>query len=373
MAKRLMQGNEACLAGAIAAGMSFFACYPITPSTEIAEAAARQLPPLGGRFIQMEDEIASMGAIIGAALTGRKSMGATSGPGFSLKQECIGYAAITEVPCVVANVMRAGPSTGIPTAPAQGDVMQARWGSHGDYPAIALAPSSVSEIFDLTVRAFNLAEKYRTPVIIMYDEVIGHMREAIEIPDASTIKVVDRARPTGDPKKYLAFDAPMGQSAPLADFGSGYPYHVTGLTHDIEGFTTANPEKVDFLIRRLQSKITMNLDDILAWEESNVEDAEILIVGYGISARTARSAMIQAREQGIKVGMFRPITIWPFPEDALRRAAKGKKVIVPEMNMGQLAHEIERVIRDDIIGVFQVDGEPIKPAVILEAIKGVKA
>jgi 2-oxoglutarate ferredoxin oxidoreductase subunit alpha len=364
------------MAGAIAAGVDFFAGYPITPSTEVAEQAAELLPPIGGRFIQMEDEIASMGAIIGAALTGRKAMTATSGPGFSLKQECIGYAAITEVPCVIVNVQRAGPSTGIPTAPAQGDVMQARWGSHGDYPAVALCPSSVSETFDLTVRAVNLAERYRTPVVVLLDEIVGHMREEITIPDTKDVKREDRSRPTCDPKDYKPYDSALGEVAPLADFGSGYPYHVTGLSHDKEGFTTAKAPEVDFMIRHLKAKIENNLEDILAWEEFNIEDADIVLVAYGITARAARAAMRMARAEGIKVGLFRPITIWPFPEAALLKAAKGKKVIVPEMNMGQLALEIERIVKADICGVFQADGEPITPGRILQAVKeqqGVKA
>lgn len=374
MAKpKLMQGNEACVAGALAAGVDFFAGYPITPSTEIAELLAENLPLRGGRFIQMEDEIASMGAVIGASLTGRKAMTATSGPGFSLKQENLGYAAITEIPCVVVNVQRAGPSTGIPTAPAQGDVMQARWGTHGDHPTIALSPSSVSETFDLTVRAVNLAEQYRTPVILLLDEVVGHMREAIVLPEADTVKIVNRARPTCSPAEYKPYDAPQGASAPLADFGTGYPYHVTGLTHDRAGFTTSKPAEVDFMVRRLHSKIDMHLDDILLWEERDIDDADILLVAYGGTARSARAALKQARAEGLKVGMFRPISIWPFPAEALARAAVGKTVIVPEMNLGQLLLEVERVVRKDIIGVNQVDGEPINPAKILQAIREVKA
>lgn len=374
MAKpKLMQGNEACVEGALAAGVDFYAGYPITPSTEVAELLAEKLPLRGGRFVQMEDEIASMGAVIGASLTGRKAMTATSGPGFSLKQENLGYAAITEVPCVVVNVQRAGPSTGIPTAPAQGDVMQARWGTHGDHQIIALSPSSVSETFDLTVRAVNLAERYRTPVILLLDEIVGHMREAITLPDAKDVEIIDRKRPDCDPADYKAFDAPQGEVAPLADFGTGYPYHVTGLTHDREGFTTSKPAEVDFFIKRLHSKIEMHLDDICQWDELNVEDADILIVAYGGTARSARAAMKMARAEGIKVGLFRPITIWPFPAEALKKAAAGKTVIVPEMNMGQLALEIERVVRDDIIGVFQADGQPLEPKKIYEAIKGVKA
>ena len=374
MAKpKLMQGNEACVEGALAAGVDFYAGYPITPSTEIAELLAEKLPPTGGRFIQMEDEIASMGAIIGASLTGRKAMTATSGPGFSLKQENLGYAVITEVPCVVVNVQRAGPSTGIPTAPAQGDVMQARWGTHGDHPAIALSPSSVSETFHLTVRAVNLSEKYRTPVILLLDEIVGHMREAIVLPESDQVDIVNRARPTCDPADYLPNDAPQGASAPLADFGTGYPYHVTGLTHDRAGFTTSKASEVDFFIRRLHSKIDDHLDDICMWENIQVEDADVVIVAYGGTARSAKAAMKLARAEGKKVGIFRPISIWPFPSEALLSATQGKEVIVAEMNLGQLSLEVERIVKRDIIGVYQVDGQPMEPNRILEAIRGVKA
>lgn len=370
---KLVQGNEACVAGALAAGCSFFAGYPITPSTEIAELLAENLPKFGGRFIQMEDEISSMGAVIGASLTGRKSMTATSGPGFSLKQENIGFAVITEVPCVIVDVQRAGPSTGVPTAPAQGDVMQARWGTHGDHPMIALSPSSVRETFDLTVRAFNLSEKYRTPVILLLDEIVSHMRERMETPEPGTYEVIDRTKPTGSPADYSAYDAPDDGVAPLAPFGTGYHYHVTGLTHDKTGFATTKAPQVDAMIRRLHNKIDLHLDDVLQWEELFCEDADIVIVAYGCTVRSAKAAMEEARSGGYKVGLFRPITIWPFPAEALLHAAKGKKVIVPEMNLGQLRLEIERVLKQDVIGVNRVDGEPLNPQEIIDAIKGVQA
>jgi len=370
---KLIQGNEACVAGALAAGCSFFAGYPITPSTEIAELLAENLPKFGGRFIQMEDEISSMGAVIGASLTGRKSMTATSGPGFSLKQENIGFAVMTEVPCVIVDVQRAGPSTGVPTAPSQGDVMQARWGTHGDHPMIALSPSSVRETFDLTVRAFNLSEKYRTPVILLLDEIVSHMRERMVTPEPGTYEVIDRAKPTGSPEDYSAYDAPDDGAAPLAPFGTGYHYHVTGLTHDKSGFATTKPPLVDAMIRRLHNKINLHLDDVCQWEELFCEDADIVIVAYGCTARSAKAAMEEARSAGYKVGLFRPITIWPFPADALLRVAKGKKVIVPEMNLGQLRLEIERVLKQDVIGVNRVDGEPLNPQEIIDAIKGVQA
>lgn len=370
---KLMQGNEACVEGALAAGVGFYAGYPITPSTEIAELLAEKLVASGARFLQMEDEIASMGAVVGASLTGLKAMTATSGPGFSLKQENLGYAVMAEVPCVVVDVQRAGPSTGLPTSPAQGDVMQARWGTHGDHPMIALSPSSVREAFDLTVRAFNLAEKYRTPVILLMDEVIGHMREKIVIPERDEVEVINRVQPQGDKRSYKPNDASADGVAPLAAYGTGYRFHVTGLTHDRAGFPTSKPEEVDFFIRRIHNKIYNHLDDILAYETEGVEDADVLVVAYGCSARSTKAAIKEARSIGLKVGYFRPITIWPFPEEALKTAAAGKTVIVPEMNLGQLALEVERIVKTDVIGVNRVDGELITPKEILAAIKGVRA
>jgi 2-oxoglutarate ferredoxin oxidoreductase subunit alpha len=341
---RLMQGNEACVEGAIAAGMRFYAGYPITPSTEMAELSAEKLPLVGGKFMQMEDEIGGMAAIIGASLTGTKSMTATSGPGFSLKQENIGYAAIAEVPCVIVNVQRGGPSTGMPTSPAQGEVMQARWGTHGDRPVIALTPSSVRETFDLTVRAFNLAEKYRTPVILLMDEVIGHMREKVQLPDPAEIEIIDRKRPECSSEEYLPYKAEEDLVPPMADFGTGYRYHVTGLVHDETGFPSNSTAVADKLTRRLSNKVEMHREDILSWEEENTEDAEIIILSYGCVARSAKSAMKILRSKGIRVGIFRPISIWPFPEERLRElAGKVKTIIVPEMNLGQLVLEVERV------------------------------
>ncbi|HOM42649.1 MAG TPA: 2-oxoacid:acceptor oxidoreductase subunit alpha [Bacillota bacterium] len=341
---RLMQGNEACVEGAIAAGMRFYAGYPITPSTEIAELSAERLPLVGGRFMQMEDEIGGMAAIIGASLTGAKSMTATSGPGFSLKQENIGYASIAEVPCVIVNVQRGGPSTGMPTSPAQGEIMQARWGTHGDHPVIALTPSSVRETFDLTIKAFNFAEKYRTPVILLMDEVIGHMREKVQLPDISEIEIIDRKRPDCSSEEYLPYEADNDLVPPMADFGTGYRYHVTGLVHDETGFPSNSTAVADKLIRRLSNKIEIHRDEIESWEEENTEDAEVLILSYGCVARSSKSAMNILRERGIKAGTFRPITIWPFPEKRLRElAAKVKTIVVPEMNLGQLVLEVERI------------------------------
>lgn len=371
---RLMQGNEACVEGAIAAGMKFFAGYPITPSTEVAEISAEKLPRVGGRFIQMEDEIASMAAIVGASLAGSKSMTATSGPGFSLKQENIGYAALAEVPCVIVNVQRSGPSTGLPTSPAQGDIMQARWGTHGDHPIIALTPSSVRETFDLTVRAFNLSEKYRVPVILLMDEVIGHMRERVELPDASEIEIINRKKPAVGKDEYLPYKADEDLVPPMAYYGDGYRFHVTGLAHDETGFPTNNPAVADKLYKRLMDKIEMHKDDIVQWEEENTDDADIIIVSIGGVSRAADTAMKQLREKGVKVGTFRPITVWPFPEKRLLELAnKVKTFVVAEMNLGQMALEVERIIKDkaELKKVNKVNGEAIYPEEIIAKIEEV--
>lgn len=372
---KLLQGNEACVEGALAAGLSFFAGYPITPSTEIAEGMAERLPKVGGRFIQMEDEIASMAAVVGASLTGAKAMTATSGPGFSLKQENLGFAMLSEIPCVVVNVMRGGPSTGLPTSPAQSDVMQARWGTHGDHPVIAVYPSSVPETYELTIKAFNLAEKFRTPVILLMDEVIGHMRERIEIPDTPPVPIIDRKRPTGPKEGYLPFDNSQGDVPPLANFGEGYRFHVTGLIHDQNGFPTSAPAKVAALQNRLQNKIQNHLDEILMWETIDMEDAEVAVFAYGATARSAARAVRIAREQGIKVGLLRPITIWPFPDKLITEYASSlKALVVAEMNMGQLVNEVERAAqgRVPIKRVLQANGELISPDTILQAVLEVK-
>lgn len=371
---RLMQGNEACVEGAIAAGMRFFAGYPITPSTEIAEFSAEKLPLVGGRFIQMEDEIASMAAIIGASLAGVKSMTATSGPGFSLKQENIGYAALAEVPCVIVDVQRSGPSTGLPTSPAQGDIMQARWGTHGDHPIIALTPSSVRETFDLTVKAFNLSEKYRVPVILLMDEIIGHMRERVELPDISEIEVINRKKPTVSREEYLPYKADDDLIPPMACYGEGYRFHVTGLAHDETGFPTNNPAVADKLYRRIVDKIELHKDEIVEWEEQNTDDADIVIISIGGVARAADTAMKQLRQKGIKVGTYRPITVWPFPDKRLGELAdKVNTFVVAEMNLGQMALEVERIIKDKakLIKVNKVNGEAIYPEEIMEKIEEV--
>lgn len=370
----LMQGNEACVEGALAAGMRFYAGYPITPSTEIAEFSSVRLPQVGGRFIQMEDEISSMAAIIGASVAGTKSMTASSGPGISLKQENFGYACIAEVPCVVVNVQRSGPSTGLPTSPSQGDMMQAKWGTHGDHPVIALCPSSVRETFDLTVRAFNLAEKYRTPVLLMMDEIIGHLREGVEIPDASEIEVINRATESIDPKR--PYYVPEGEYVPaMKPFGQGQRYHITGLSHGETGFPTNSNEITHNLVRRLIDKVEMNKDDIVTYEEVNCDDADVVVVCYGGTARAAQTACQMAREQGVKAGMFRPITVWPFPTEQLEALSKKvKRIVVAEHNDGQILLEVQRVVKSncevDFIG--KIDGTVMTPSEILEKIGGNK-
>lgn len=369
---RLMQGNEALAEGALAAGARFFAGYPITPSSEIAEILSEKLPGLGGKFLQMEDEIAAMGAVIGASLTGLKSLTATSGPGFSLKQENLGLACMAEIPCVIVNVMRGGPSTGLPTSPSQSDVMQARWGTHGDHPIIVLVPCSVKETFHLAIRAFNLSEKYRTPVILLSDEIIGHMREPVELPDPSTIEVFARPKPSCPPEEYRPYAHTEEQICPLANFGEGYRYHVTGLFHNEAGFPTMEPELVQKSLYLMHHKIERNLDDIVVVENHLLEDAEIAIFTYGSPARSAKSAIRQARDQGIKVGMLRAQTLWPFPErEVVALCRHARTIIVPELNMGQMLLEVERVVqgRSKVVGLCRYDGEPITPAEILAKIK----
>lgn len=379
MAKKvaLLQGNQACAMGAIYAGCKFFGGYPITPSTEVAEAMSEELPKVGGHFIQMEDEIGAMAAIIGASLTGAKSLTATSGPGVSLKQENIGYACIAEVPCVIVNVMRGGPSTGMPTGPGQSDVMQARWGTHGDHAAIAVCPDSCQEIFTETVRAFNLAEKYRMPVQVLFDEIVGHMRERIEFPEPGDLEVIDRALPTVPPEEYKPYDAKsLTDVPPLASFGSEYRYHVTGLNKANDGFPTTKPDLVEFEERRQIAKVE-NPEaraDIESNEEFKLDDAEVVILAYGSSARSARYAVNELRDQGIKAGLFRPITIWPFPEKRVAELGKqAKGIVVPEMNLGQMIFEVERIVKNDcaLAGVNRVDGDPITPTQIIDQVKEV--
>jgi 2-oxoglutarate ferredoxin oxidoreductase subunit alpha len=370
----LLQGNEAIAEGALRAGCRFFAGYPITPATEISEVLSVRLPKTDGTFIQMEDEIASLGAVIGASLTGVKSMTATSGPGFSLMQENLGLAIIAEVPCVIVNVMRGGPSTGLPTFPAQGDVMQARWGTHGDHPIIVLSASTVRECYDMTIQAFNLSEKFRTPVILLIDEVVGHMREKMVLDDEEKIEIFNRVKPTMPPEWYIPYeDTPSGVS-PMANFGEGYRYHVTGLTHDVRGFPTSRPDEIGPFISRLHRKISSHFSEIHIAEFFKTEDAEITIVAYGCVARSAKRAVIEAREKGLKVGLLKLSTIWPFMRTAVEKALQTSKIlIVPEMNMGQISREVKRVNRGvaRVITLNKVDGTIITPMEILNRIQEV--
>jgi 2-oxoglutarate ferredoxin oxidoreductase subunit alpha len=369
----LLQGNEAIVEGALRAGCRFFAGYPITPATEISELLSVRLPKVDGTFIQMEDEIASLGAVIGASLAGAKAMTATSGPGFSLMQENLGFAIIAEVPCVVVNAMRGGPSTGLPTAPSQGDVMQARWGTHGDHPIIVLCPSTVRECFDLTIRAFNFSEKYRNPVVLLLDEIVAHMREKIVLEEAD-IPLFNRVQPTVPPEWYIPYeDTPRGIPA-MANFGEGYRYHVTGLVHDVRGFPTSRPDEIDPFIRRLFRKISQNFGEIQIGEFFHTEDAEVCLIAYGCVARSARRAVLEARERGQKVGLLKLITLWPFMRTAVEKVLEtNKTIIVPEMNLGQLSREVKRVNngRAKVFTLNRVDGEMITPQDILARIKEV--
>ncbi|MFH1983985.1 MAG: 2-oxoacid:acceptor oxidoreductase subunit alpha [Pseudomonadota bacterium] len=338
-----MTGDEACAEGALAAGCRFFGAYPITPATEIAERMSVRLPQMGGTFIQMEDEIAAMASILGAAWAGQKAMTSTSGPGFSLMMENIGLAVVTETPCVVVNVQRGGPSTGLPTMGAQADMMQARWGSHGDYQIIALAPSSAQEIFYLTITAFDLSETYRTPVLLMTDEVIGHMSEKVVIPEARAIKPLSRPKPKGRKDRFLLYKPGANGVAPMPAAGEGYNIHVTGLTHDEKGYPVMTVDAQKEMMARLTGKIIGNRDKIIMTDEHRLEDAEIVLVSYGISARTSLAAVAQARKKGLKVGLLRLITVWPFCEDRIRElAARIKGFVTVEINLGQIHLEVTR-------------------------------
>jgi 2-oxoglutarate ferredoxin oxidoreductase subunit alpha len=367
-----MNGDVACAEGAIAAGCRFFAGYPITPATEIAEHLSQRMPEFGGIYVQMEDEIASLAAVIGASYSGLKAMTATSGPGFSLMQENIGLAVMTEAPCVIVDVMRGGPSTGQPTMPGQQDVMQAKWGSHGDYGIIALTPSSVQEMFDLTVEAFNLSEAYRVPTLLMADEIVGHMWEKVIIPSQDKIEIVNRKKPTGPREEYLPFKPDDDLVPPMACFGEGYRFHATGLTHNEHGYPqTSSSEVQTKLVRRLCDKIQKNADKIVRVEEVMLEDADIVVVAYGIVARAALSAIRKAREKGIKAGLLRLITLWPFPEEQVARAAKNAKaIVVPEMNCGQMVREVERAAKETpVVFTSKLGEEPHTPLEILEVIR----
>jgi 2-oxoglutarate ferredoxin oxidoreductase subunit alpha len=368
------QGNEVVARAALAAGCRFYGGYPITPSSEIAAVMAQLLPEVGGCFVQMEDEIAAMGAVIGASLTGKKSLTATSGPGFSLKMEHIGYACIAEVPCVIVNVMRGGPSTGLPTALSQADVMQARWGTHGDHPTIALAPAFHREIYLSTIKCFNLSEKYRVPVMLMIDEVLGHMSEGMPIPDPSEYEVIDRVKPSVPPEEYLPYDTQFGDVPPMANYFEGYRFHVTGLNHAASGFPTTVPELCHADEVRMIQKVMKDAEVLAEYDEYLLDDAEIAVFAFGSSARGARMAVDQARKAGIKAGLFRAITLWPFPEKAIRELAQRVKAfVVPEVNLGQMILEVERAAHRDmpIVGVNKAGGIPIPPYEMLEKIKEV--
>lgn len=370
----LLQGNQAVVEGAIAAGVKFYGGYPITPSTEIAEQLALRLPQVGGKFMQTEDEIAGLGTVIGASMAGKKAMTATSGPGFSLKQEMLGLACSAEIPCVIVNVQRVGPATGQPTSPAQGEVMQTRWGTHGDHWLITVSPSSVPECFDLTLRAVALSEKYRCPVILLMDEVIGHMREKIELPDNyDEIPQAERKHPTCAPEDYLAYGCEEGSKVPaIADFGSGYRWHVSGLVHDETGFPKGTGEATRTSQDRLRTKLEDNLDDIVQVENYRMEDAEFAVVAFGGAARTAYEAVDMARKEGLKVGFVRPITIWPFAEKQMQElAGKVKGILVHELNCGQYVLEVERAVAGKVpVSLYaKYDNESATPAELLAEIK----
>ena len=370
--KFLLQGNEAMVEGAIAAGCQFYAGYPITPASEISERMSYRLPQVDGTFIQMEDEISSLGAVIGASLAGVKSMTATSGPGFSLMQENLGYGCMIEVPCVVVNVMRGGPSTGLPTSPAQGDVLQARWGTHGDHPIIVLSVASVSECFSIIVTGFNLSEKYRVPVVVLSDEVVAHSRETFTIPSADSIEVVDRIAPNVPPEWYKPYEDNSRGVPAMSTMGDGYRHHVTGLVHDADGFPTDKPEDIEAFTKRQFKKITNGFFEIQITKKFQVEDADILVVAYGSVARSARRAIVMARLQGIKAGLIQLVTLFPFPKNTVVNMMRQcKAVLVPEMNMGQISREVKRVNSGstEVFKYNRIDGQLITPVEIFEEIQ----
>lgn len=375
MTRRLLQGNDACVEAAIAAGVRFFAGYPITPATEISERMAGRMPEVGGVFVQMEDEMGSLAACIGASVAGAKAMTATSGPGVSLMLENLGFAVISETPVVIVNVMRGGPSTGMPTFPAQMDVMQARWGSHGDYPIVAYAPSSVREAYDLTVRAINTAEMLRTPVFLLSDAMVAHMREAIDLPDPSELTLIDRHRPEQADQTF----APHGvggnadQIPPMARFGDGFRFHVDSNVHDEYGFpATERNDIADQLVRRLNAKVQSFVDELILVEEKHLMDAEVAIFAFGSTARSAEEAVELARERGWKVGLLKALTLWPFPEKHVDRwTGRVRAWVVPEMNLGQMVREVRLAVRGrvPVYSLNRVDGLLIRPDQILSLLE----
>jgi 2-oxoglutarate/2-oxoacid ferredoxin oxidoreductase subunit alpha len=366
-----LDGDHACCEGALAAGARFAAGYPITPSTEVVERFASRVPLVGGLFIQMEDELAASIAIQGAVWGGAKAFTVTSGPGFSLMMEHLGYAIMTETPCVFVNVQRGGPSTGLPTLPAQADMMQARWGSHGDYEVIALCPNSPQECFDLTIRAFNFAERYRVPVLLMMDEVVGHMTEKVIIPKAEEIEVEPRRHTHKSAADYLPYGTNGDKVPEIAHAGEGYRFHMTGLTHDEHGYPNMNAATQDKLVRRLKEKIT-DAKDVLLYEEDGVETADVVVVSYGITSRVAQRAIDIARAKGLRVGKFRLITAWPFPHARITElATKVKAFVVPELNLGQMVGEVERAVggKAKTIPVSHAGGGVHRPEAIVAAIQ----
>lgn len=365
-------GNHAAAEGALAVGCKFFGGYPITPSSEIAEHMSVRLPKVNGHFVQFEDELASIIGIIGASWGGSKSMTATSGPGYSLMVENIGLGMMTETPCVIVNVQRGGPSTGLPTLVGQQDIMQTKWGSHGDFEPIVLCPSTVQECFDLTIEAFNYAEKYRLPVTLLMDETLGHMSEKLTIPDKSKIKITNRKKPTVPPEEYLPYKPDDDMIPPMAVAGEGYKVMVTGLTHDERGYPNLNVETQDKLVRRINDKIRLNTDKIVRVEEYMLDDAEIALISFGSSARAAKGSVNRARKKGIKVGLLRLITIWPFPDRIIAELAeKVKKIYVPEINYGQVTREVQRAVKGktEVEGLFLLGGAIHTPEQILDEIE----
>jgi 2-oxoglutarate ferredoxin oxidoreductase subunit alpha len=365
-----VSGDWACAEGAISSGCNYFAAYPITPATEIAERIAQRFPPLGGKFIQFEDEIGAIASVIGASFTGMKAMTATSGPGISLMLENVGLAVMTEAPCVIINVMRAGSSTGQPTMGSQGDVMQCKWGMHGDSEVIAMAPKSVQECYDLTIEAFNLSEKYRLPVFLLSDANIGHLYERLEIPEADVIRFESRKKPVAKLGDYMPYKADEDLIPPMATFGEGYRFYSTGLTHDDRGYPDSSVETQDKLIRRLNDKIRRNKEKITRVEKLKTDDCEILVVAYGITARSAAAAVRQARKERIKAGLLRLITLWPFPDHIIRDlASRVQSIVVSEMNYGQIVREVERASRSDVAFLPKLGESPPTPEEILVEIR----